>query len=622
MATKTHTKAAAKKQAPKKNSVQAHYRLPLTVLGILLVLGGAVAVGVVAFARQYDSRLLPQTSVGSIAFDDVPFATAQATLQQDVNDVIDAGITLTFNGKAIAIDTVQGDPANPELAVPLVIYHADETMRQIQSRQAKMSEPIRAYYAILGSHYQPVLTIDEAALREALHEVLADYESPAEDAGLAYADEAFQVVPATSGTAFDYDVIMAAITEQLLQVQRPEVAISLVTDTPDITDAQAQSLITAAQRLLSQAPYSLTYDDKTWEISSEQAESWITAVSENNDVVVGLDPISLGDYIQTIANEINVPVKEAKFSMANGRVKEFQPSQTGLAVDVAASVAALNAALHDTATTAALVVGTVEPEQTTGSLNDMGITELIGEGRSNFSGSPANRRHNIQVGADALNGLIIKPGEEFSLIKALGEIDGEHGYKQELVIKGNKTVPEYGGGLCQIGTTTFRSVLDAGLKVTERRNHSYRVSYYEPAGTDATIYDPAPDFKFVNDTGHHVLLTTEIDGNDLIFRLYGTSDGRQVSMTDPHIYNFVAPGPTKLIETTDLAPGVKKCTERAHTGADADFTRTITYADGQVSEETFHSHYKPWQEVCLIGVEEAPAEEPAPAATGATDAAI
>jgi len=117
------------------------------------------------------------------------------------------------------------------------------------------------------------------------------------------------------------------------------------------------------------------------------------------------------------------------------------------------------------------------------------------------------------------------------------------------------------------------------------------------------------DLKFINDTPAYLLLQTKIEGENLIFELWGTSDGRKVEITKPKIYNFVSPGPTKLLETEDLPPGEKKCTERAHTGADAEFSRTITFANGEVKTETWKSHYVPWAAVCLIG--KAPAS-PAP----------
>ena len=238
------------------------------------------------------------------------------------------------------------------------------------------------------------------------------------------------------------------------------------------------------------------------------------------------------------------------------------------------------------------------------SLNEMGIKEIIGIGRSDFRGSPPNRIHNIKTGAASLNGILIAPNEEFSLLKALGKIDGEHGYKPELVIKGNKTMPEFGGGLCQIGTTIFRATLASGLPILERQNHSYRVSYYEPpVGIDATIYYPKPDFRFLNDTGRYILIQTRIEGTELIFEFWGTKDGRVALQSEPVVYNRTAPPPAKLIETLDLPIGKKKCTERAHAGADAVFTYTITYLDGAVKTQEFKSHYRPWGEVCLIGVE-------------------
>jgi len=233
----------------------------------------------------------------------------------------------------------------------------------------------------------------------------------------------------------------------------------------------------------------------------------------------------------------------------------------------------------------------------------LGISDVLGTGTSDFKGSPRNRIHNIKTGAEILNGLLIKPGEKFSLITALGEIDGEHGFKQELVIKQNRTIPEFGGGLCQIGTTVFRTAIDGGLPIVERRNHSYRVSYYEPAGTDATIYSPSPDLKFSNDTGAHILIQTKIQGTKLIFEFWGKDDGREIAYTKPVIKNITNPPPPKYIKTTELPVGKKKKIETAHKGADAYFQYTVKYNDENKEDinETFYSHYRPWAEVWMVG---------------------
>jgi len=149
--------------------------------------------------------------------------------------------------------------------------------------------------------------------------------------------------------------------------------------------------------------------------------------------------------------------------------------------------------------------------------------------------------------------------------------------------------------------------MGAGLPVVNRQNHSYRVVYYEPAGTDATIYDPAPDYKFLNDTQDHVVLITKQVGKDTLrFELWGTRDGRVQAQSKVKIWNITPPPAPKLIETSALAEGAKKCFETAHAGATTNFTYTITYPDGHVKSQDFHSVYKPWQAQCLIGKAGAP----------------
>ena len=108
------------------------------------------------------------------------------------------------------------------------------------------------------------------------------------------------------------------------------------------------------------------------------------------------------------------------------------------------------------------------------------------------------------------------------MLKVLIPFTEKAGWLPELVIKGNKTVPELGGGLCQIGTTLFRAILASGLPITERQSHSYRVRYYEPAGADATIYEPRPDFRFVNDTGNYLLINGYVEGDEVTFEVWGT----------------------------------------------------------------------------------------------------
>ena len=357
------------------------------------------------------------------------------------------------------------------------------------------------------------------------------------------------------------------------------------------------------------------YKNRTWNILKNTFLNALDLRNKGEKIFVVITEEGFNEMLENTRRDLDQAPRDAKFEIENGRVTEFQSSKDGIEILLTPTLNQANSILQNSTTSAIqfpLSVSVVPSETPNAAVNDLGINELLATGRSDFSGSPANRRHNIAIGSDSLNGLLIAPGEEFSLVAALGDIDGSTGYKEELVIKGNETIPEFGGGLCQVGTTIFRATLNSGLPITERQNHSYRVRYYEPAGTDATIYGPHPDYRFVNDTGSHILIQTHIEGDELVYELWGTNDGRVAKKTDPVVYNITSPPPTKYIETLDLAPGQIKCTERAHNGADAAFDYAVIYPDGEVKEETFTSHYRAWQEVCLLGVEELSTAESEP----------
>jgi len=558
-----------------KENNQIHQAAPIVVLVVLLMLGASIITFIFLFDSKYEGRVFPGTKISGIDVGGMNYDDVHTLLIDATNQMKDEGINIEYQDQQYNLKSTVGDPANPELTSELFSYDIDATLDILYSITAGRNEAENIYYWLMGWEMTPMLHMDNEKLSEALQEKLSQYEQPAINAALQVSEElTFTIGTEKGGQAFDYQKIIHKVGKNLIALSDAATKVELEIDNPDITKISAEPALNLVQQVFDAVPYTLVFEDMSWEIDQMMVRDWI---------IFAL----------------------AKFKMENGRVLEFQPSQDGRTTQVEATVALLNEKIRQVDINEIdVLVEIEEPDTETSELNNMGIKELIGEGRSNFAGSPANRRHNIAVGSDSLNGLLIAPGEEFSLIGALGDIEASTGYLPELVIKGNKTIPEYGGGLCQVGTTTFRSILDAGLKITERKNHSYRVSYYEPAGTDATIYDPAPDFKFINDTADHILFTTEISGNELIYRIYGTDDGRQVEQTYPRIFNLVSPGPTKLIETTDLAPGQKKCTESAHAGADAEFTRTITYADGTQNIDVYKSHYKPWQAVCLIGVEE------------------
>lgn len=263
----------------------------------------------------------------------------------------------------------------------------------------------------------------------------------------------------------------------------------------------------------------------------------------------------LHDSITRAAKELEEKPKNAILTAQNGKVIVKQAEQAGFQVDTAKTTEAVRATLltSDFNTLTVDAAGNlIAPDIAGSDIERLGITHLIAEGTTNFAQSPKNRIFNINRALQQFQGVIIAPGEEFSFVRHLGNVDGENGYLPELVIKHNRTEPEFGGGICQVSTTVFRTAIYAGLKITERRNHAYPVSYYRPYGMDATIYIPSPDLKFINNTPGHIFLQPSVQGTRLTFQMYGTNDGRTVRVDGPHILESNPDGSMRTVFTQEV----------------------------------------------------------------------
>ncbi|PIR54272.1 hypothetical protein COU75_01665, partial [Candidatus Peregrinibacteria bacterium CG10_big_fil_rev_8_21_14_0_10_42_8] len=234
-------------------------------------------------------------------------------------------------------------------------------------------------------------------------------------------------------------------------------------------------------------------------------------------------------------------------------------------------------------------------------LQDRGIAEVIAIGESDFSHSATSRRHNIATGVSKFNGHIIPQGEVFSFNEVLGPVNGETGYVKELVILGDKTLPDYGGGLCQVSTTAYRGVWEYGFPIVQRRNHSFAVQYYAPQGTDATIYPPYTDIKFLNDSPGDLLIQTHINVDKAYFIYYGTKDNRDAEVIGPYVWDKRSPPADRIEYTTDLPQGVKKKVGSAVSGMQAAWFRIVRTPDSEESIEPFYSYYEARPNFTQIG---------------------
>lgn len=171
--------------------------------------------------------------------------------------------------------------------------------------------------------------------------------------------------------------------------------------------------------------------------------------------------------------------------------------------------------------TAELPIKVIHPDITLEKLKEEGIERRIMSFTTDFATSAEGRAHNVTVTAQSLNDWYLEPGEVFSYRELIAKAEKEHEYREASVILNGKFVPGIGGGICQVSSTLYQTVLRAGLDIVERRNHSLPVAYL-PLGHDATYATDAIDFKFRNSTGKSLLIRTVVKDRKLTIKLFGT----------------------------------------------------------------------------------------------------
>ncbi len=581
-----------------------------------VVFFGFAALSASAYQEKYADRIHPGVTIQDLEVAGMSKEQAFQTLDNKADEALKDGLRFSYQGNIVVLPVIlrKADGTHGHQFIDFNFKQAVDdayTKGKEGSAPEKVLEGIKLF--VFSTDVPLETRVDESALEKELKNKLANVFVAPQDAKLDFeiskTGKAIVTVQSEQqGSALDLLFLSNTLKSQAKDLNFIAVQVNPKALYPSLSSKDVEPLISQAESWLKRAPLKLVGEGKTWSIDEKMLSRWITASSSNAGAVLTLDSkVAKSDFDALMKGILQEP-KNGKLVLEGEQVKEFIAPQQGIILNLQASLERVEQSLGRGATSTDLELRRETPVIEGTDAERLGIREVVGLGRSDFSGSPTNRRKNIALGASRLNGIILAPDEEFSMLKALGTIDQKHGWLPELVIKEGKTVPEDGGGLCQIGTTAFRAALDSGLLITQRRNHSYRVRYYEPAGTDATIYDPQPDFRFKNDTGNSVLITTAIREDEVVFTFWGTKDGRVVGEIKPRIFNIVPPPPKKTIPTTDLPVGRTKCTESAHAGADASLDYVVTYANGEVKKETFNSHYVPWGAVCLVGVEKMPEE--------------
>lgn len=248
-----------------------------------------------------------------------------------------------------------------------------------------------------------------------------------------------------------------------------------------------------------------------------------------------------------------------------------------------------------------LVVHVDDPEGTYEQLSL--VKDVLGTFHTDFKSSGANRSANVRNGARLINGSIIYPGEEYSFYDHIKPFTKANGYEIGAAYSGGKVVDSIGGGICQVSSTLYNSVLYAELEVTERKNHAMIVGYVSP-GRDATIAEASGiDFKFVNNTDAPIYIEAHTtDDKQLYITLYGhetRSKDRVVEYESEVLSKTVPEGEDIFTDSSKPVGSIE--VQSAHIGYTANLWKVVTENGETTRELVNYSVYKPAKKYAIVG---------------------
>jgi vancomycin resistance protein YoaR len=595
------------------------YQIVAALAAGLVLFFGAVIVWTLGYQLLYAGRIFPGVSVAGVDLSGLSPNEAALKLSQTLSYPI-TGKILFRDGESLWIASpaelgMVFDPSSSALAAYRLgrqggLFGA--LAGQVQARGD-------------GADVAPVVIFDQRVAYTYLQNIASQVDRPVVEASLRLEGTNVIAQPGQVGRLLNLDATLIYLGGQLQSFRDGEVPLVIQEAAPIILDVSAQA--DAARRILSQ-PLTLVIpnyrqgDPGPWTYDVPVVANMIAVSRVDNggmsEVRVGLDPAALRLTLNDLKPFVDRPSANARFVFndSTAQLEVIEASRIGRLMDVEASIVAINDALLRGEHTIALSIAEQQPAvPDTATASELGITQLIpgGEQTSYFYGSSEPRIQNIQAAAARYHGLLIAPGETFSMGSVLGDVSLENGFAEALIIYGGRTIKGVGGGVCQVSTTLFRTVFFAGFPVVERYSHAYRVSYYEEtasgavdsnlAGLDATVYFPLVDFKFVNDTPYWLLMETYVNvgARTLTWKFYSTSDGRSVLWETTGPTNVV-PAPDPLFEENpELNKNQMKQVDYPAEGADVIVTRTVWRGGVIHFTDKYETHYQPWQAVCEYG---------------------
>lgn len=566
-----------------------------------------VSVGVFLLGLRlvYTERVLPGVHSAGVDLSGMTNAEIRTTLSQAVT-YPQTGLIALHDGDRFWI-------ASPEEVGVSVDFN--EIARQALSVGRtgniiqRLQEQIDAWF--LGHPIPTVIVFDHVYGGLYFERLAHLIDLPTREAYLSVNGVEIEVHPGQIGRRLDIEANLDILSDPISQLHDADLELVIEETPPRVLDVSDQAEV--AREILRE-PLTLTVEDAgPWQIEpSDLAGILRFGVLESEEGVtyeVKLDTQAIITFLEPLLPELERDPENARvyFDDDTRELVLIEEAVIGRSLDIPESIKAINTGLVDGAHEIPLALEITEPVVgNDATAAELGISEPVSVVSTYFSGSSPERIQNIKTASSAFHGLLVAPGEELSMAEVLGDISLDNGYAEALIIYGDRTIKGVGGGVCQVSTTLFRAAFFGGYPILERHPHAYRVGYYEIGpnspgpGLDATVFVPVVDMRFINDSPNWLLLETYIYGNQLLWKFYSTSDGRNIEWRRDILSETEAPEPLYR-ENPELPKGEIKQVDWEADGMDVVVYRIVS-RDGEVLyQDKVETHYLPWRAIFEYG---------------------
>ncbi|KYH45988.1 VanW family protein [Branchiibius sp. NY16-3462-2] len=443
-----------------------------------------------------------------------------------------------------------------------------------------------------GPHRTTRTVVDMAALQQAIATAGEKLKGAPVNPTVKFIQGAVQVTDGKPGSGVD----AAAVARQIADgwPDTSTFSTTLKETEPEISQQDVQTYLdTFANKAMSD-PVTVQVHSQKVSLSTTVISDVLSTTIKDGRLAPVVDETALDKVLADTAGALVKAPQAPKIIQAADGKRTMVPGSDGYSVVTKGAGGKLLAAITAPDRTMTLDTTVQKASADNVNVNSVG-TQMMSEFVSRFptGSSNAARTHNIQTALAKMNGVVVQPGEQFSLLKTLMPIDAAAGYVKAPVLSGGVDVLGMGGGISQTSTTLYNAVFFAGMQLDEHKAHSFWISRY-PMGREATLSIPSIDNKWTNDSGHPVLIQAGIEGHSAVIRLYGTK-AFTVTSTTSAPFNIVAPK-VQYIAT----PGC--INQPAVNGFDVTVTRIVKNLAGQVvKNEKLTTHYQPADQVICTG---------------------